>query len=81
MGAGWFKLRAHGVWCRKARAVANEWERICVAGARRCPSDRSYRIDVAPGFRCRHWQSGYETVFVKCAASGGSKIVHFYWGS
>ena len=78
-GAGWWKLRAHGVGCKKARRVANKWERKCIANG---PCDNPTRINrIEPGWTCRWGDSGYESVFVRCKAHKGDGIVHFYWGS
>lgn len=77
-GAGWWKLRAHGVKCRKARKVANRWEDKCIWKG---PCNEPARVNVSPGWRCWWRQAGYETVFVRCEALEGSAVVHFLWGS
>ena len=79
-GAGWFKVRGHGVGCFKARKLAQRWEDKCVANAR-CPGEPDHINSVDPGWKCWHRKSGYESVRVKCLPKSGDGIVHFHWGS
>jgi hypothetical protein len=78
-GAGWFDVFGHNVGCKRARKVARKWENKCAKDSR-CRGRERDHIDVWPGYSCRHKQSGYETVRVRCRAEG-DRIVHFQWGS
>lgn len=78
-GAGWFDSYGHNVGCKKTRRVARRWERRCVINGS-CREGRRVRIHVAPGFRCRYKDAGYEVVRVRCTAAG-DRVVHFRWGS
>ena len=80
VGAGWDRLRGHGVACDKARRIARRWERKCIHRGP-CPKRRAVKIWVKPGFRCRYGNiAGFEGVRVRCIAAG-IRIVHFRWGS
>ena len=79
-GAGWDRVRGHGVGCDKARRVARRWEQKCIF-AGDCPRSGATRIHVRPGYRCRDRDiPGFEGVRVRCLAEE-NRIVHFRWGS
>jgi hypothetical protein len=79
-GAGWWKLRGHGVECPVARTVARRWEERCATG-QPCRPNRPVRVRAdGKDFECTYRQYGYESVRVKCVGPG-DRIVHFLWGS
>ena len=72
-GAGWDRLRAHGVSCRVARPVAERWHDRAMNG------HFSRQISVAGRtWHCSWDQVGQETWRIKCTSAGD--IVHFLWG-
>ena len=79
-GAGWYKVRAHGFGCMKARRLAQRWETKCVANSN-CPGEPDHINSVDPGFKCWHRKAGYESVRVQCHPKSGDGQIHFLWGS
>jgi len=72
-GAGWYRVRAHGLYCRKARAVAKRY----TYGLAHNPSPSPL------GFSCRHRRIGYELNRVACrrTVGGGVQKVRFLFGA
>lgn len=78
MGAGWWKLRAHGgVSCRTARRVAEKWHTRVMSGG----NHSRFRVKERT-WRCRDEEATQyvEAVRVRCR-TGEERIVHFLWGS
>lgn len=72
-GAGWYRVRAHGLYCRKARAVAKRY----VYGLAYNPSPSPL------GFSCRHRRIGYELSRAACRRVIGGRVqkVRFLFGA
>lgn len=72
-GAGWYRVRAHGVYCRKARAVAKRY--TYSLGHNPSPSPL--------GFSCRHRRIGYEVSRAACRRVSGGRVqkVRFLFGA
>lgn len=72
----WYDVHAHGLYCRKARAVAHAWT-LDRDGEFTYTGPAGY----VPGWNCREYGQGYESSNVHCSRIFGGKRqrVKFAW--